>query len=206
MLAGGAFSGAAQAQESPAVVEIKGMKDPQMRSYRAVAAGLDAFDKHHALAPKVGQLWFRIAPAPANKGASIEGITMRIVGEGEAIPVPIGADGLFVVPRNQAAHEDDADLVMNRKTGLFRTQVQVRTPGLKSNLRRLGDLRLECQATIAIVKKEAPFYIVALGNTVFLSTDWCNKEGLNWGIGTAARLDKATLVHGERRTALKAGE
>lgn len=187
----------AMALEAPRHVEVKGMKDPQMRSYRSVWAGLDAFDKHRALAPQADPVRFRIKPYPANKNGALEGITLHIVGKGNAIPVPI-VDGQFMVERNQAAFDDKADLMFNHKRHLFKTFAEVRTPGVPSNARRLGDLRLECQVNVAIVKKEAPFYIVAAANTLFATSDWCKKLGIQMSLPTE-QLSKVTMVHGERR-------
>jgi hypothetical protein len=203
ILLAGLLAGAVQAQEPPRVVEVKGMKDPQMRSYRAIAAGLDAFDKHHGLAPGADQLRFRLTPTDRNQGASVDGITMHIVGKGDAIAVPIDADGAYTIPRIEAARDDNADLILNRKRDLFKGSVQVRTPGLAPNVRRLGDLRLECQAMVAIVKEEIPFYLNAFINGVFLTADWCNTEGFEWDASTAQRLSGATLVSGQRRMAIK---
>lgn len=206
LLAGVLAGSAAQAQEPERVVEVKGMKNPQLRSYRAVAAGLDAFDKHHALAPKADQLRFRLAPSYRNKGASVDGITMHIVGKGEPIAVPLDTNGLYTIPRSEAARKDNADLILNRKKDLFQGHAVVRTPGLAPNVRRLGDLRLECQATVAIVKEEIPFYLNAFLNGVLVSSDWCNTNDFEWEARDAQRLAGATLVWGERRLAIKVND
>ena len=186
----------AMAQEAPRQVAVKGIKHPQMHSYRSVWAGLDAFDKHRALAPQAAALRFRIAPHANNPAAAIDGVTLHIVGQGDAIAVPI-ANGQFAIERNQAAYDDRADLMFNHKRHLCTTFAEVRTPGLPSNARRLGDLRLECQVNLAIIKKEAPFHIVAAVNTLLVSIDWCNKVGIYLSVPTE-RLHKATLVHGAR--------
>jgi hypothetical protein len=204
LLAGILISTTALAQEPPNSVEVKGMKNPEMRSYRAVAAGLDAFDKHHALAPQVDQLRFRLAPTARNRGASVEGISMHIVGKGDPIEVPIGADGLYTIARDEAARKDNADLILNRKKDLFEGRVEVRTPGLAPNVRRLGDIRLECLTTVAIIKEELPFLAVAAINSLLLTRDWCNKPDFHWGVTTARRVNGAALVLGERRKAIEA--
>jgi hypothetical protein len=194
---------AAQAQEPPRSVEVKGMKNPQMRSYRAIVAGLDAFTKHHALAPAVDQLRFQLEPTQANKDPAVDGITMHIVGKGEPIAVPVDAAGLYTIPRDETARRDNADLILNRKKDLFEGRVVVRSPGLASNVRRVGDLRLECQATVAIVKEEIPFLVNTFINGVFGSTNWCATDGFEWDMRAGAPLSAATLVAGERRKALK---
>lgn len=204
LLSGMLVCSTALAQEVPSAVEVKGMKNPEMRSYRAVAAGLDAFDKHHALAPQVDQLRFRLAPTARNRGASVEGISMHIVGKGDPIEVPIGADGLYTIPRDEAARKDNADLILNRKKDLFEGRVEVRTPGLAPNVRRLGDIRLECLTTVAIIKEELPFLAVATINSLLLTRQWCSKPDFHWGVTTARRVNGAALVLGERRTAIEA--
>lgn len=194
---------AAQAQEPPRAVEVKGMKNPQMRSYRAIVAGLDAFDKHHALAPAVDQLRFRLEPSAANKDAPVDGITMHIVGKGDPIAVPVDAGGLYAIPRDETARRDNADLILNRKKDLFEGRVVVRSPGLASNVRRVGDLRLECHATVAIIKEEIPFLVNTFINGVFGTTNWCGNSGFEWDMRADAPISAATLVSGEQRKALK---
>ena len=167
-----AFAGAgAMAQEAPKTVEVKGMRDPQMQAYRSVWAGLDAFDKYRHLAPLAGPLQFRIRPRRDHRGASIKGITLAIVGKGDSIPVPIAADGLFRITRLQAAYDDQADLIFNHKRQRFTAYAEVRTPGLAANVRRIGDLRLECQVNSAIVKTEMPLYVRAMVSAIFAGSD-----------------------------------
>jgi hypothetical protein len=194
-----AFSGAgAMAQEPPKLVEVKGVRDPQMQAYRGAWAGLDAFDKYRHLAPQAGPLQFRVRPRSDNKNGSIQGITLAIVGKGDAIPVAIGADGLFIIERNQAAYDDKADLIFNHKRHLFTAFAEIRTPGLAANVRRVGDLRLECQVNAAIVKTEIPFYFHAMANAVFGGGDWCAKVAIYRSV-PLQELRRATLVHGARR-------
>ncbi len=188
----------AMAQEAPKLVEVKGMRDPQMQTYRGVAAGLDAFDKYRALAPRAGPLRFRVRPRADNHGASIAGITLDIVGRRVMTPVAIATDGLFTIERDQMAYEDKADLVFNHKRYLFTAFAEVRTPGLPDHVRRVGDLRLECQVNVAIVKTEIPLFIHVMANTVFGGGDWCDKIGIYRSVPSAG-LTKATLVHGAHR-------
>jgi hypothetical protein len=194
-----AFSGAgAMAQEPPKLVEVKGVRDPQMQAYRSAWAGLDAFDKYRHLAPQAGPLQFRIRPRDDNQNGTIKGITLAIVGNGDPLPVAIAADGLFRIERNQRAYDDKADLIFNHKRHLFTAYAEIRTPGLAANVRRVGDLRLECQVNAAIVKTEIPFYFHAMANAVFGGGDWCAKVGIYRSV-RLKELRRATLVHGARR-------
>ncbi len=198
-----ATAGTAPAAE-PGQVVITGIKNPDMRSYRAIVAGLDAFVENHHYAPLAPEVRFRIL---GSKRAAVEAetLSLRIVGDGDgdSIPVPIDADGIFKVPRIQAAYDSNADIVLNQKKGKFRAWPEVRTPGLSNNVQRLGDLRLECRVRIAIGKYEAPFWIIALVNGIMLSSDWCGHEKIDWTVRSANQPAGATLVDGERKVELK---
>lgn len=203
----------AGAEEATPSVEVQGVKNPDMRSYRAVVAGLEAFEKHHALAPAVPELRFRLAPrngedAAASATSAADPLYLRIVGNGEPIPVPVAADGTFTIPRVESAIDDDADLILNRKKGVLKGRPEVRTPGLPDNVRRLGDLRLECQVMVAIAKKEVGLMLTLFVNTVAMTTNWCdmsfNKKKVNFWFASLRPLDGAEIVQGERRVTLDA--
>lgn len=198
VLAGAVLPGAVNAQEAPKTVEIKGIKDPELRRYRSVSAGLDVFDQHRGRAPQVDAMRFRLVPRRANADATTDGITLHIVGKGDPIAVPITPEGGFTIARNEAAFRDNADLMFNRKRDLFRSVADVRTPGLPDNVRRLGDLRLECRVNIAIIKTEAPLVVRAAVTSLLVTSDWCSKMGIFLSLPPAKQLTKATLVHGER--------
>jgi hypothetical protein len=206
------LTGAAHAQDDVApganregVVHVNAIKDPEMHSYRAIAAGLDTFDEQHALAPAVPHVRFAVR-RPG--GAMLDGDlpTAKLNGDGFTLALPVGTDALFDVPRSQQAWDANAELVLSRKRKEVRVWPYVRTPGLADNQRRLGDLRLECQVFVTIAKKEAPFWVVALANTVFLTGDWCTffKDGdRTWSVNVESPLASAVLRDGERTLALR---
>jgi hypothetical protein len=175
-----------------------------MRSYRAVTKGLDTFDDEHALAPTAPALRFRVITTRAVDSAQ-EPLQARIASDDLNILLPVDADGRFDVPRSQAAYDAKADLLLNRKKRNFRILPDVRSAGLQENERRLGDLRLECKVMVAIAKEEAPFWIVAMVNSVLLSGDWCAKLGekSEMSFKAPAALAAATITHGERSMPLK---
>jgi hypothetical protein len=185
---------------------VQGVKNPDMRSYRAVVAGLDAFEEQRALAPLVPALRFRLAPQRGQAAPEGEPLYLRIVGNGEPIPVPVAPDGTFSVPRVQSAIDDDADLILNRKKGVLKGRPDIRTPGLPDHVRRLGDLRLECQVMVAIAKEELGLMLKLFINTVAMTTDWCNMKVNGKRVGLAfsslRALDGAEIVDGERRAPL----
>lgn len=208
-----ALCGAAFAQDDDIqTVPVEGVRKPEMKSYRAVWAGLETFERQHRLAPDVPQLRFRVVANRAkcigmchtsDNGLSEEDgstLALRIASDDFSIPVPVSPQGIFSVPRSEAAYDANADLIFNRKKGQYKIGANVRTPGLADNVRRLGDLRLECKVEVAIAKEEIPFWIVALANTVLLTTDWCmtNKGDVSFSYQAEQPLRSATLTDGER--------
>jgi hypothetical protein len=179
-------AGGAVAQDTTRSVEIQGVRNPDMKSYRAVVAGLDAFEDHHALAPAVTELRFLLSARAGTKPPSGDPLYLRIVGNGDPVPVPIAADGTFTIPRVQSAIDDDADLILNRKKGVLKGRPDIRSPGLPDNVRRLGDLRLECQVMVAIAKKEVGLMLNLFINTMAMTSNWCeisvgkNKPGFSF--------------------------
>lgn len=195
------------ADEAPAeevrTVDVVGIRNPELRSYRKMTAGLDAFDANHQLAPAVDTLRFRLKPKYA--GDSLDGVTLRIAGNDTSIPVPIAADGTFVLPRDQGAFDSDADLVLNRKKGQFDGLPHVRSPNVPDGMRRLGDIRLECQVAIAIFKTELNFAVRAAAAVAMAGSDWCQSSRIHFGTAAPWPADSVTLVSGTRREVLQRG-
>jgi hypothetical protein len=196
-------------KEEAAKVHINAMKDPELKNYRAIMAGLDKFDQLHALAPAIPQLRFQFE----GKRMLIDGQlpAARIAADDFSIPLTPDQDRRLTIPRSQAAYDAKAELVLNRKKSEARVEAYVRTPGLPDNQYRMGDVRLDCQVKVAIGKEEIPFWANAMINTLLLTTDWCSwfkgatpKGGdRNWSHKATAKLSAATLRDGERSLALK---
>jgi hypothetical protein len=203
--------GAAHAQDvapgagREGVVHVNAMKNPEMHTYRAIEAGMDTFDEQHALAPAVPQLRFAVR---TRGGAVLPGDmpTAKLSGDEFTLPLPVGADALFVIPRSRQAWDANAELVLSRKRSEARVWPYIRTPGQADNQRRLGDLRLECRVFVTIAKKEAPFRVVALANTIFMTGDWCaffKDADRTWTVNVESALASAVLREGERTLPLR---
>jgi hypothetical protein len=183
------------------------------------------FDKEHGLAPAVPEMHFRLLTNKSGAkcigfcggssqrqiGADEPDFGLRIASDNDSIPLRVSPEGVFTVPRNQAAYDDKADLVLNRKKNSYRMWPEVRTPGLPENVRRLGDLRLECKVKVAIAKEEIPFILVAFVNSILLTTDWCmkgefNDEKFKFGYMSEKPLLSATLVDGEHSLKLESSK
>jgi hypothetical protein len=153
------FTGAAMAQQAEDKIEevkVTGAKDPEFKTYKPFILGLDAFDKYKTLAPTAP---LRFILRTLDPKINYEGVTMRIAGNEESLAVPVAPDGTFSMPRNQALADEDAEIILNRKKGVFRWRPSIYTPGLAENTRRLGDLRLECEVRWAVERPDLPFFI-----------------------------------------------
>ena len=191
---------AAHADDEPVQsVHVTGITDPEMRSYRSVAAGLDAFDAHRALAPNA-TLRFRMRHKNGPPVTAAGGLQLRLASDDGSFQetVPIDATGLLTVGRNQAAYDAHATFILNQKNGRYTGHPEVRTAGLPDNVRRLGDLRLECRVTIAIFKEQVPFLAKATLNTLMMTSDWCAKKEFNYATLAPRPGLKGTLRDGER--------
>ena len=202
LLCGAGTAGAAdEAVRELDPVHVNAMRDPEVRKYKVILAGLDAFDRHRQLAPSVDRLQFRATAR--QKDESPAPLGARLVGDdGFNLPLAIDAAGRFTVPRSEAAEDAKSELELNRKRRLYRTAPDVRTPGLAANQRRLGDLRLECQVTVAMAKEEIGLFWTMTLNTILLTSDWCSffseKRNARFGFPADGRLSAAVLREGER--------
>jgi hypothetical protein len=85
-------------------VSVSAVKDPEMKSYRAMLAGLDAFEQHHALAPEAPQLRFVLSSVSGESGVDFEHTKLSI--RGDNVTIPLVLDAAFVnvvVASSQAA-------------------------------------------------------------------------------------------------------
>jgi len=191
--------------DEPDTIEVHGIRKPEVHKYKAILAGLDSFDRHHALAPNVPELRFRIR---ALGGAGLpQQPRVRIEGDGDfVLPLALDAANRFTVPRSEAALDADGELALNQKRKLYRIEPEVRTPGLAANVRRLGDLRLECRVMVGIAKEEISLVWVLAINGLLRTRDWCGftlEEPPKWGFDAEAPLIAATLREGERSQKLE---
>ncbi|MES2320257.1 MAG: hypothetical protein V4631_22495 [Pseudomonadota bacterium] len=193
------------AEEKIAEVAVNGIKGAELKPYRIMSAGLDAFDEYRRLAP-AAKLQFRLSKrGEANEfNGHWDDVTMRLAGNDTSIQIPIAHDGTFILPRNQQAFDDDADLVLNQKKLLIRFSPDVRTPGIPANARRLGDYRLECQVIVGIGKKELNFAQRMAINTFMMGGDWCSRGAGKFGFSLPDKVVSATIFHDGKRLAVPA--
>jgi len=182
-------------------VQVSGVKDPALRPYRIMTRGLDAFDKHHALAPKA-DLRFELWNADGTV-ARADGLGLRLAGDKFDQALAVDAEATFVLPRSQEAFEDNADLVLNRKKDQMAWRPRVRSPGVPDNARRLGDMRLECEVAWAVMKDQMSFMV---RTALTAAGGMCRAPMTVLSYRAPKQLASVTLVSGERSRPLKLGK
>lgn len=149
-----AAPGDTASQEMQQVVDVQGTRDPDLRPYRTMLKGLDAYADHQRLAPGAP---LRFMLVPATPQARLDGVTLHLSADNLSIPVPLAVDGGFTLTRDKTAYDANADLVSNKKRDTLRWRADIHTPGLPANVRRLGDLRLECEIRWAVEQDRLSF-------------------------------------------------
>lgn len=193
---GSAFSQQANDEQ----VVVKSTRDPVDKSYAKMVEGMDVFEKNRALAPNASLRFKLLRRAP---DAQMDGIELKIVGDTFSIPVPLAPDRTFTLERNQQALDERAAVMINRKEDSMTWRTEIRTPGLPYNVRRLGDLRLECRVGIAagLLSKNMPI-VRQVGSVVHLLGDPCSSVRSRYIFFADRPLFGVTLRHGTRQEVL----
>jgi len=190
----------AAGQDSTPSVTVRATRDPVDKSYRKMIAGMDLFEQQHALAP---QATLRFQLLPRLPATTLDGVTLRVVGDTVSLPVPIAPDHSFTLPRNAQALREDAALMASRKTSTLTWRVQVRSPGVPEGMRRLGDLRLECMVGVqaGLVSNNSAWF-AWLGSLFLDPARVCNAADGNYLFFAERPLFGVTLHEGARSMAL----
>lgn len=130
------------AQPVPSVA-VTSTRDPVDKSYRRMVRGMDRFARTGSTLAPGATLRFRLLPR--RPGTRMDGIELKVVGDTLGMPVPVDPDNSFTLARDEHAWREDAALVANRRTASMTWRADVRSPGVPAGMRRLGDLRMECQ-------------------------------------------------------------
>ena len=183
-------------------VSINAIRDPEIKAYRAMLAGLDAFDKYHDLAPDAPTLRFVLSSLSDDTGFTFTQTKLSIRGDTVSIPVPIAMDNSFVLPRSKQAEDDNADLILDLRKGKIRGRPDVRSPGVPVSMRRLGDLRLECEVRNAIAKADMNFVFRGAIAAATLGRGLCNSPKMHMGFFAGKNIKGLTLISDTRREPL----
>lgn len=179
------------AEPLPQTVEVSSTKDPELKPYRTMVKGLDAYEQNRKMAPLAPIRFILTSRTPNFELAKLG---LRIAGDTVSIPIELAADGSFSLPRSDIALDEKADIVLNVKKNLVGWRPFIRTPNLPANQMRLGDLRLECEIRWAIEYDESPFFI---RNLFRLAGGPCHSSKIAYDV-PVPKLLSVKLTQGER--------
>ena len=130
-------------QNVEVIARLPGARDE--KTLAQLLSARDAFDKHHALAPDA-TLAFRLYAR--HDPRDLEHLRLYLVDGEQRRDVPLDEHQRFVLDAAWTRADADRGVLLqtNLPDGAVAWKVDVRTPGFADDRRRLGDLRLECEA------------------------------------------------------------
>lgn len=188
-----------QSQERASRVEITNYHDPELRSYAQMLKGLRAYRDNRRFAPE-SELFFILIPKSKNVG--VEGLKMRLASNDNSIDIPVESSGQFKLPLIEQAADDEYELILNKPKGQFLIRPYIKTRNLPDNVKRLGDLRLECEVRWAIEKQDVSVVFRTYVN-MLSSGNPCTSRYVNVGFYPPTGVDTVTLDAPEKKISLK---
>jgi hypothetical protein len=181
-------------------VTAKANPDPVEKSYRKMVRGMDLFDRLHAVSPDA-TLRFKLLPR--RRDTNMDSIELEVLGSNTAFPVRVAPDHTFTLAREKLALDENAQVTPNRKAQSMTWRTEIRTPGLPTNTRRLGDLRLECQVGMeaGLVSGGRSLFGRIVG-AVFETPAYCDRKDPRYLFFADRALFGVSLVDGDRRMVL----
>ena len=198
----------AQAQEksapapalAPVTVSASANRDPAEKSYRSIIKGIDLFERERSLSPN-GALRFKLLAR--KRETDMKNIEIEVIGTNTAFAVPVADEQTFTLPRDPQALNEDAQVVPNRKAQTMTWRADIRTPGLPPNVRRLGDLRLECRVgMVSGLVSNSGTLAGRLASALLDTPAYCNKKVPLYLFFADRAVFSVTLVSGARREVL----
>lgn len=179
-------------------LDVSSNRNIDERPYSRFYNGMEIFEKNRSMAP-AGELRFRLLPRTA--ATSYDGLSVKLAGDKLSKPVSLDRNEMFALPKDSAELNDNAYVTTNRQDGNFVWRVDVRTPGLPPNTRRLGDMRLECKVDLTGAKLARGYKPPAFLAIAAVS-DPCTYRTVRYPFFAEKPIFNVTLVSGQRRQSL----
>lgn len=182
-------------------VVVTAVRDPVKKSYKKMIDGAALFEERRHLAPDAA-LRFKLIPRQAD--TRMEGVELEVAADSIAIPLKVAPDQTFTIERNRTALKENAQVMPNRKAGTITWRADVRTPGLPANVRRLGDLRLECEVGMkaGLISNYPAGFWGWLDGLIAQNESYCHRAAPRYLFFAERPIWSVTLVDGERREVL----
>jgi hypothetical protein len=135
--------GAPDTQQVEVTAPLPGARDE--KTLAQLLSAKEAFERHHALAPDATlafRLYARLDPRDLDR------LRLFLVDGRRRTDVPLDGHQRFALAPGWTRADAERGVVLqaNLPDGAVAWKVDVRTPGVPDDRRRLGDLRLECEA------------------------------------------------------------
>ena len=180
-------------------IEVTAIKNPVDKSYRKMVKGMDLFERDHSLAPDAALRYRLLQRKP---GGEIERAPVYLVGTSFNQRIAVAADHTFMLARERKALNEDAVVRSERRAETMTWRADVRTPGLPSNVRRLGDLRLECEVGMEAGLVSQYSVVDRLFDFFENGRDYCGGTAQKYLFFADRPLFSVTLRSGDRRETL----
>ena len=187
--------------QAPQQISITGtLRQAVEKSYRKMVQGMDYFERARPAIAPAASLRFKLLPR--KPGTDMEQIVLEVIGSTFSYAVPIAPDHTFVLEPDTKAIEEDAVVSPNRKRLSMTWRTEIRTPGLAPHIRRLGDLRLECEVGLeaGLVSNSNPFRKIF--DLFTDSKSFCNRKDTMYLYFAERPIFSVALVAGARREVL----
>ncbi|MFC4932833.1 hypothetical protein [Massilia sp. GCM10023247] len=174
---------------------------PMSWPYGMLQTARAAFDDRVAARAPGASLRFRLPKTdPAEPGIRVE-----LVSADQQLALPMVSNTAFALLPAAEVVDDDARVLVNRhfRQGEYNhPNVEVRSPGLPEGVRRVGDLRLACEAQVAMAKAEGLKFRAVLATVSLFGFDLCKKLEIAKFDAPAMPWDSVTIEDGAQRLVL----
>ena len=186
---------------APQQITITGtLRQPVEKSYRKMVQGMDYFEKARAVNAPTASLRFKLLPR--KPATDMEHIDLEVIGATFSYAVPVAPDHTFVLAQDDKAMAEDAVVLTNRKRLSMTWRAEIRSPGLPAHVRRLGDLRLECEVGLEadLVSNSSP--VGRIYRLLTNSKEYCRRKDTMYLYFAERPIFSVALVAGARREVL----
>jgi len=188
---------AAPAELPPVSVDGESTASREQQTVADLLRVLDVFERERGQYAPRAEL--RVRVLPRRDLADVPALELRHGAVRD--PIAVDALGRFAIPSAWRSLPPGAYVRSRLLAGRLAWAVDVRTPGLPENSRRLGDLRLECRADLyggALVRGIKPPAFYALRAL----TDVCSSSQIAYGFFADQPVFAARITSGSRRAEL----
>ncbi len=180
-------------------VTAKTNPNPVEKSYRKMVRGMDLFDTLHGVSPDAS---LRFKLLPRRRDTDMANIELEVFGSTVSFALVVAPDHSFILPRDKQAFDEDAQVSSNRKARSLTWRAEIRTSGLPSNTRRLGDLRLECRVGMEAGLVSDDYSLIGKIAQVFDTPAYCDRKTPRYLFFADRPLFSVVLVDGLHREIL----